>query len=49
MAAKSLASDVIPVRPMSAPSNALFYIDYVYGESRYNLTEQQLKYLLLSL
>jgi hypothetical protein len=47
--AKSLASDIIPVMPMSFPSNHFFYIDYVYGESRYNLTEQQLKYLLLSL
>ena len=49
MAAKSLASDIIPVRPMAPPSGALFYIDYVYGESRYNLTEDRLKYLLLSL
>lgn len=49
MAAKSLASDIIPVRPMALPSGLLCYIDYVYSESRYNLTEQQLKYLLLSL
>jgi hypothetical protein len=46
MAAKTLASDIIPVRPMSLPSGTLYYIDYVY---RYNLTEEQMKYLLLSL
>lgn len=49
MAAKSLASDIIPVQPMSKPNGKLYYIDYVYGDRRYNLTEQQLKYLLLSL
>ena len=49
MAAKSLASDIIPVQPMTKPNGKLYYIDYVYGERRYNLTEEQLKYLLLSL
>jgi hypothetical protein len=46
---RTVARDLVPVRPMSLPSGLLYYIDYVYGETRYNLTEQQLKYLLLSL
>jgi len=46
---RTVALDLVPVMPMSAPSGRIYYIDYVYGESRYNLTEDQLKYLLLSL
>lgn len=46
MAAKSISTELIPVMAMPFPSNHLFYVDIIY---RYNLTEQQLKYLLLSL
>ena len=47
--AKSLSSEIIAVQPMTKPNSTLYYIDYVYGDCRYNLTEHQLKYLLLSL
>ena len=49
MSSKTLSPDIIPVQPILEPIGKLYYLDYVYGESRYNLTEQQLKYLLLSL
>ena len=30
--AKSIAHDLVAVKPLSAPSNPLFYIDYKYGD-----------------